>query len=719
MLNSPSATPDGTNQQAASIPVPIPERGSLFQRVRDWRLEFSLLVFCLFLFFWRLGDAPLFDLDEALYVTCAQQMAVSGDWVTPRINTRQPERPGVTAIPFFEKPILVYWASAGSMRVFGRNLWAARLPAALAALLTTFAITIFGRRRFTRRAGLFAGAIFAANPMTLVDARQMTTDGLLVLWFTLALFCFWEIEETGNRGQETGKPLSLNPYPLPLIPLLFWLFAALAILTKGIVGLLLPLLIIGVYLTLDRLLLRARWKTPLGPRLRFALKLHPLPRVWAGFRRLRPLVGLLLLLVVAAPWHLRIVGSPERDAQGRTWVMEYIQRQHIGRFKGLDTVHNQPLPTYFVYFLLFFFPWAGFAPAAFRGRQGDRETRRQGEWESNDERGMMNGELVSNSSLITHHSSFPLIPNTQPPIPFLLTWFWTLFVFFSLGAAKLPTYIAPAYPAAALLVGRWLDEVLSGQGRQAEREGKQPFNSGRSLRRGALCALFIGVLLLCALPVAPRFVPPNAPLPVGVIPLAWHLALTLTIGSALAWFCFRKASVERQALSIKEQPSSLIPHPSSLRFYGLGALIAMMGVVVAILGSEGYGVLYSSVLGPYQQVARDARSDAARGIPVVYFNIIPRRPSMNFYAGYAPFEHKEVPLLPFLVRCLPPGGREADVVLTDTAYTRLLMPEIGGITGASTRILQQRGPNGEWVLARVVLPPNYNPPPEKDPPPQK
>ncbi len=700
MLNSPSSATNGANQQADSISAP--ERGSLFHRVRDWQLELGLLALCLFLFFWRLGDAPLFDLDEALYVTCAQQMVVSDDWVTPRINTRQPERPGVTAIPFFEKPTLVYWASAGSMRVFGRNLWAARLPAALAALLTTFAIALFGHRRFTRRAGLFAGAIFAANPMTLVDARQMTTDGLLVLWFTLALFCFWEVQARDTRYEIRGN-VHASRISYLVSRIFFWLFSALAILTKGIVGLLLPLLIIGVYLTLDRLMLRARWKTPLGPRLRFALKLHPLHRVWAGVRRLRPFVGLLLLLVVAAPWHLRIVGSPERDAQGRTWVMEYIQRQHIGRFKGLDTVHNQPLPTYFVYFLLFFFPWAGFTPAAFRNRKEEKEKRRKGEEEKiRDTRyEIREGE----------DSSFIL-----PPSSFLLTWFWTLFVFFSLGAAKLPTYIAPAYPAAALLVGRWLDAVLSGQG-QEEQERKQPLNSGRSLRRGALCALFIGLLLLCALPIAPRFVPPNAPLPVGVIPLAWHLALTLTLGSALAWFCFRKADVERQALGVpntalitRNQPPTTNHQPLT----GIGALIAMMGVVVAILGSEGYGVLHNSVLGPYQQVARDARSDAAQGIPVVYFNIIPRRPSMNFYAGYAPFEHKEVPLLPFLVRCVPPGGREADVVLTYNAYTRLLTPEIGGVPGASAHILQQRGPNGEWALVRVTLPPNYNPLPDKN-----
>ncbi len=480
-----SSSPANNNEHN---PLPTPPEPRASQRLRRMGAEIGVLLLCLFLFFWQLGNAPLLDLDEALYVTCAQQMVVSGDWVTPRLNTRQPERPGVTAIPFFEKPILVYWASAGSMRLFGRNLWAARLPTALASLLTTLAIVVFGRRWFTRRAGLLAGLVYATAPMTLVDARQMTTDALLVLWFTIALFCFWHIqaqdkrvkikdisEEMKNartRSQADQLPTD-NSYLISNILYLiscafFWLMCALSVLTKGIVGLLLPLLIIGVYALLDRVLLRVRLKTPLGPRLRFALKLRPPTAVWVQFKRLRPVLGLLLFLAVAAPWHLRIVGSPERDAQGRTWVMEYIQRQHIGRFKGLDTVHNQPLPTYFVYFLLFFFPWAGFAPAAFRLSREEKEKRRKGEKETEEE-GKGNREQGTEKKAEDRRqktedeaalSTINYQLSTPTPSTFLLVWFWTLFVFFSIGAAKLPTYIAPAYPAAALLTGRWLDSVL-------------------------------------------------------------------------------------------------------------------------------------------------------------------------------------------------------------------------------------------------------------------
>ena len=73
-------------------------------------------------------------------------------------------------------------------------------------------------------------------------------------------------------------------------------------------------------------------------------------------------LGLLLFLVITLPWHVAILKAGGRDAEGRTWVQEYLIRQHVGRFKGKDTVHNAPPPTYIGYFLIGFFPWACFTP---------------------------------------------------------------------------------------------------------------------------------------------------------------------------------------------------------------------------------------------------------------------------------------------------------------------------------------------------------------------
>jgi 4-amino-4-deoxy-L-arabinose transferase-like glycosyltransferase len=74
----------------------------------SWRGEAALALLCLFLFFWRLGAARLFDMDEGFYVSCARQMTISGDWITPRLNVRPHDRPTADTVPFFEKPILTY-----------------------------------------------------------------------------------------------------------------------------------------------------------------------------------------------------------------------------------------------------------------------------------------------------------------------------------------------------------------------------------------------------------------------------------------------------------------------------------------------------------------------------------------------------------------------------------------------------------------------------------
>jgi hypothetical protein len=143
----------------------------------------------------------------------------------------------------------------------------------------------------------------------------------------------------------------------------------------------------------------------------------------------------------------------------------------------------------------------------------------------------------------------------------------------------------------------------------------------------------------------------------------------------------------------------------------VGALTLMMVLVLGVGGTEGYAMVREAILGPYQQLAIEAGSDVRAGIPTVYYHIVPRRPSMLFYAGYSPFEHKETPLLPFLATCLTPTQREADIITTGQSYTRLLVPEINALPGATIRLLQKRGPADGWVLARVVVPMSYKPPP--------
>lgn len=628
----------------------------------------GLLLICLFLFFWRLGNIPLFDLDEGVYVAAARQMAISGDIVTPRLNSRPADRPEETTVPFFEKPILIYWLSAGSMRLLGLSEWAARLPAALASLLATWAVAWAGTRWFGRRAGLLAGLVYATAPMTVLDARQMTTDSLLVLWFTVALLAFWNCRNAAR------------PQASWLYAMLFWAMCALAVLTKGAVGLLLPLLVIGVFLALDRLAVRLRRSRRRGLVGLFQLRLHRPAEWWPHLRKLRPLGGLLLFLALAVPWHYFAWRVGGRDAQGHTFLQEYIVRQHIGRFRGGDAVHNMPLPTYFLYFLIGFFPWACFAPAAFRFGRKKRAGR------ADTEAGPWDGAAQEADAAVpalpeaAAHARTVEGSEEQEVYRFLLVWFWTIFVFFSLSAAKLPTYIVPAYPAAALLTGRWLGRLWVAA-RGAERDA-------RALRRGALAAVVTAGLLLAAL-VLMTHLGKAARVPIPVAQTAQGLALVLFVGCVLAWGCFvrgERAPVWRQR--------------------GVGALALTMIALIGIGCTQGYAVAERYLLGPYQRLAAMARTDAQAGKLIVYYNIIPRRPSMLYYAEYSPLERKETPLLPFLRRYLTPARPEADVITPRSTFLRELQAELDSAPDLSVRRLAETGdPAGGWVLLRLTLHP--------------
>lgn len=625
----------------------------------------GILLVCLFAFFWRLGSVPLFDLDEALYVTCARQMVVSGDVVTPRLNSRPLDRPAETSVPFYEKPILVYWLSAATQRLFGFREWAARLPVALLSLLTTFLVALAGQRWFGRRAGLLAGLVYATTPMTIADARQMTTDALLVLWFALALLAFWGCYRDVGGEQSIQETTPSGGRATWRWPLLFWTALAFAVLTKGAVGALLPFLALGVFLLLNHFGARLRpgadWKQALGS--------------------LRPIVGIPLFLALVAPWHLLIWQAGGHDAQGRTWIQEYIFRQHIGRFQGLDAVHNLPLFANLIYFLVGFFPWSCFATAAFRFAPGKPRARL---------RGVRPTEETPNPSLPAHDETHR----------FLLVWFWTIFAFFSLGAAKLPTYIVPAYPAAALLVGRWLDRALA-------TTATAKSQMSRSLRRGALAATLTALALLAValtvtrlLPVlAPRLDPhynaAQSPIPPDMLRVALHLALLLLVGSLTALLCFlRGESVARW------------------RQIGVGALVAMMLGLVGLVSTEGYALATRDVLAPYQSLATAANAAAEAGMPVFYYHIVPRRPSMLYYARYSPLETNVVPFLPFLRDHLSSHSPECAVITSRANYEKLVLPEITAASDASARIITQTTtPGGGWILFHI----RFRPLPSKIP----
>jgi 4-amino-4-deoxy-L-arabinose transferase-like glycosyltransferase len=358
----------------------------------------------------------------------------------------------------------------------------------------------------------------------------------------------------------------------------------------------------------------------------------------------------------------------DRDAEGRTWTQEYIVRQHIGRFKGLDTVHNAPLPSYFVYFLFGFFPWSCFAPAAFRRSAPAKEEPAKPRLPKRKALSV-NLQVAATDALIEEGFSARaghIIATTD----FLRVWFWTIFLFFTIGAAKLPTYIVPCYPAAALLTGLWLDRAL--------REGR------KALQGGALAAaITAGILVIGAL-LAPRLVPPDRPIPAEMIGAVRHITLLLLIGCGAAWACLQWQGTEERGRKI-----------------GVALLAATMVGLIALGTSEGYNVAERYVLGPYQRAAMAARNDAAAGVPVIFYHIVPRRPSMLYYGGYSPLERKEEPLLPFLRAQIKAPTFTVDVVTAGDIYAGELRTELMKTPDMTAVLVDREGTErGGWVLVR-------------------
>src|SRR5688572_5157237 len=105
-----------------------------------------------------------------------REMAVSGDWLVPRLN----------GVPHYAKPPWIYWCIAASLKIFGFNEWAARLPSAFAAIVTAITVYALGRRMGGVGAGLISALILCSSLLFFVASRLITPDMMLTAFITLA-----------------------------------------------------------------------------------------------------------------------------------------------------------------------------------------------------------------------------------------------------------------------------------------------------------------------------------------------------------------------------------------------------------------------------------------------------------------------------------------------------------------------------------------------------
>jgi 4-amino-4-deoxy-L-arabinose transferase-like glycosyltransferase len=238
-MSSPSA-PD----PAPSVP-PITRRSAL-----------ALLVAFAVLWFWNLDYRRLVHPDEGRYAEIPREMVATGDWVTPRLD----------GIEYFEKPALQYWITAAAYRAFGVHAWTARLWPALAGFLGVLFIGYVGWRLAGPAVGLYSAAALASSLWYAGNAHILTLDAGLTLWMSVGLGSFLVAQHAEAPGRRLAWMIAA------------WAALALAMLSKGLIGIVLPGMAVVAYSLATR--------------------------DWALWRRLHIVPGAIVFLALAAPWYI-------------------------------------------------------------------------------------------------------------------------------------------------------------------------------------------------------------------------------------------------------------------------------------------------------------------------------------------------------------------------------------------------------------------------------
>ncbi|MEK6671096.1 MAG: glycosyltransferase family 39 protein [Nitrospirota bacterium] len=300
------------------------------------------------------------------------------------------------------KPVLLYWLMEQSYRLFGSNEFAARFPSALFGVGLILMHYLFLVHQRDRTVALFGGLMLLLNLEILGLGRMALTDSVLIFFTTASLYGFWlGLHGTGGARRWVW---------------MFYIGMALATLTKGPVGFAVPLVAAILYLTWTR-----RWQD-----------------YW---QKGVPLAGTLLFILLAAPWYAAMfLVHGDAYASG-------AKAHTIGRFLSPMEGHQGTIFFYLPVLLLGFFPWSALLPVplyrAFKDWRG-------------------RGGISRYPSTPLPHSDlpYPTTPTRELDL-FAALWLVGTLVFFTASATRLPHYIGPLFPAAALLTASYWSRCLS------------------------------------------------------------------------------------------------------------------------------------------------------------------------------------------------------------------------------------------------------------------
>jgi len=337
-------------------------------------------------YFYGLGRLPFVGADEPRYAEVAREMYLRRDLITPTLGGH----------PWFEKPALLYWLIIASFSLFGISEWAARLGPAISGLLTIAAVYLLGKRVETassdlklRGLGSTSALIAASTAGIMVFSRGASCDIVVTMTITGALSCFLVSELDGNEQRRR------------LLLASFYVFVGLSLLAKGLVGIVIPLGVVGGYYILRRKL----------PVRRLSLSLF-----W----------GIPLGLAVSAIWYAPVIAR-----HGWPFIHEFFLQHHFARYISDKYHHSQPIYYYLLILILMSLPWTVLLIAGLTEAKSSQ-------WRAEDSQNKLR--------------------------VLALAWVLVPLIFFSFSRSKLPAYILPVLPAVALIAGECLTRFRSGSG---------------------------------------------------------------------------------------------------------------------------------------------------------------------------------------------------------------------------------------------------------------
>ena len=399
---------------------------------RWWSWEDALLIVLLAgaLYLPGLARIPLFDRDEPRFASAAREMLVSGNFVVPRFD-------GVLRP---DKPPAIYWLMDISYKLFGVSGMAARLPSVLFGTLTLLVVYWIAGRRFGRATGLLAALMLSVAALYFAETRLATADSVMIFFTTVCMACVWDAWDAQPSGDgvpklrprvdqlmESAGGEILNESYAPVqrhvsigVVLAFWFAMAAGIMTKGVT----PIFVLATMLALSLTTGRAEtvwrdwWHSPgLGRIIHFPELVYGLIRKgnWSWWRRLRPLLGLGILLLLVLPWFIAAWNA----THGKL-IEEMISQNLIKRTSSGLQGHGEPPGFYALVIWAIFWPWSILlVPAAYHAIRRVR------------------GKLVMS-----------LDPS---PYQFLLAWGIPSWLIFECIVTKMVEYVLPLFIPLAIL----------------------------------------------------------------------------------------------------------------------------------------------------------------------------------------------------------------------------------------------------------------------------